>query len=306
MIPKRIVVAGGSGFIGRALAQEFARRDYEVVVLTRSPRDVAGGIREVAWDGRRPGEWIHRLDGAAAVINLTGKNINCRHTPENLRALAASRVDSVHALAAAITRVKVPPRVWLQAGAVGYYGDTSGRVSDESAPPGTSALAEICREWESAFTAAQLPITRKVTLRIGFVLGRDGGALPVLARLVKLYLGGAVGSGRQYISWIHLADLVAMFVRSVERENIDGVFNAVAPDPVMNVEFMCELRRVLHRPWSPPVPEFAVRLGSWVMGSEPSLALVSQRCVPAKFLAMKNVYQFPQLRGALENLCPAS
>jgi hypothetical protein len=303
MNPKRIVLAGGSGFLGRALARELAALQYEVVILTRAPHARTDGIREAAWDGRHPGDWAAHLEGAAAVINLTGKNINCPHTPDNLHDLAASRVDSVHALAAALAQTKQPPRLWVQASATGYYGDTGDHAADEHAPAGDNPLAKICRQWEGAFAAVAAPQTRKVTMRIGFVLGRDGGALPVLSRLTRWFLGGAAGDGRQYMSWIHLADLVEMFLTMVRRENLTGTFNAVAPGAVTNAEFMSELRRALHRPWSPPAPVFAVRLGTALMRSEPSLALVSQRCTPAKFLELEFKYQFPQLRAALADLC---
>jgi len=303
MNKKRIVIAGGSGFIGRALAQEFSARHYEIVVLTRAPRSRKDGVRELAWDGVQTGDWIQALDGAAAVINLTGKNINCPHTPENLREITVSRVASVNALAAAMKKVAPPPCVWVQASATGFYGDTGDRLCDESAPAGSNALANICRQWEAAFANAAVPATRKVALRIGFVLGRDGGALPVLGRLTKWFLGGAVGDGRQFISWIHLADLVQMFVAAVEQENLSGTFNAVAPNAVTNAAFMRALRRVLHRPWSPPAPAFAVKIGSRLMGSEASLALVSQRCAPQKFLAAGFQFQFAELAAALDDLC---
>jgi len=304
MSAKRIVIAGGSGFIGTALAKEFAGRGYEVIVLTRRSRVRRDGVREVVWDGEHSGDWIPFLDGAEAVVNLTGRSINCPHTPENLRAIIASRVNSVNALAAALGQVKTPPRVWVQASAVGFYGDTKNNLCDENSPVGNDSLAGICRQWENAFNSAVAPKTRRVTLRIGFVLGRDGGALPVLARLTKLFLGGAVGNGRQFISWIHLADLVQMFVASIENENLAGTFNAVAPDAVTNAEFMRELRRALHRPWSPPAPVFAVKIGSRLMGSEASLALVSQCCAPKKFLTAGFEFQFSNLRAALENLYP--
>ena len=300
---RKIILAGGSGFIGSSLAKEFSRRGYEVVVLTRSPRERTDGAREVAWDAETSGAWIEQLNGAAAVINLTGKNINCPHTEENLRAITASRVNSVNALAAAFTKIKSPPHVWVQASATGFYGDTGDRACDESAPNGKDALAIICRDWENAFAAAQLPNTRKVVLRIGFVLGRESGALPVLARLTKLFLGGAVGSGRQYISWIHLTDLVQIFIAAVENEKLSGTFNAVAPNAVANAEFMRELRHALHRPWSPPAPAFAVKIGARLLGSEPSLALVSQRCVAKKISETGFQFQFPRLAAALENLC---
>jgi uncharacterized protein (TIGR01777 family) len=300
---KRIVIAGGSGFIGRALAQTFSALGFEVVILTRTPHERADGVREIAWDGKSPGAWVAALDGAEVVINLTGKNINCPHTPENVHALTASRVDSVNALAAALAQLKTPPRVWVQASATGFYGDTGDVACNENSPSGQNTLAEICRQWEAAFAAAKLLATRKVTLRIGFVLGRDGGALPVLSRLTKWYLGGPVGSGRQYLSWIHLADLVQMFVTVVRRQNLTGIFNAVAPTAVTNADFMRELRRVLQRPWSPPAPEFAVQLGSRLLQSEPTLALVSSRCTPDRFLEVEFPFQFPQVRVALENLC---
>src|ERR1035437_9596304 len=178
MSAKRIVIAGGDGFTGTALAKEFAGRGYEVIVLTRRSRVRRDGVREVVWDGEHSGDWILFLDGAEAVVNLTGLSINCPHTPENLREIIASRVNSVNAIAAAISQVKTPPRVWVQASAVGFYGDTKNNLCDENSPVGNDSLAGICRQWENAFNSAVAPKTRRVTLRIGFVLGRDGGALP--------------------------------------------------------------------------------------------------------------------------------
>jgi uncharacterized protein (TIGR01777 family) len=298
-----MVIAGGTGFIGAALSREFTRLGYSVVVLTRTPRGRDDAVREIAWDGQHLGEWVQALDGAEAVINLAGKNINCPHTPENLKAITASRVNSVNVIAAASHHVKIPPPVWIQASAVGYYGDTGDATCDEQAAAGNNSLAQICQEWEGAFARFNLAAVRKVTLRIGFVLGTGGGALPVLASLARIFLGGAAGRGRQYISWIHLADLVRMFTTAVESPACAGTFNAVAPRPVTNAEFMRALRRALHRPWSPPAPEFAVRLGARLMGGEPSLALVSQRCVPARFIAAGFQYRFPELPPALRDLC---
>ena len=303
MSKKRIVIAGGSGFLGTALADELVGRGCEVIVLTRRARRRSDGVREVVWDGEHAGDWIQFLDGVDAVVNLTGKTVNCRHTPENLREIIASRVHSVNAIGVAINQVKIPPRVWVQASATGFYGDTKDNVCDETSPAGSDALAGICQEWEAACAAVTVPQTRKVILRIGFVLGHGGGALPVLSKLTKCFLGGAVGNGRQFISWIHLADLVQMFVSAIENETLVGTYNAVAPAPVTNAEFMRELRRVLDRPWSPPAPVLAVKIGSRLLGSEASLALVSQRCAPKKILAAGFRFQFSELRGALENLC---
>lgn len=300
---KRIVIAGGSGFIGSALAAEFLRHGHPVVILTRTPHERDDGVQEVMWDGAHVGEWIAALDGAEALINLTGKNINCPHTPENLHEITASRVNSVKVLGEAMRHIKVPPKVWVQASAVGYYGDTAGKTCDENSPNGADALAGICSQWESEFAALKLPATRTVTLRIGFVLGREGGALPVLASLARLFLGGAAGSGRQFISWIHQADLVRMFATVIENETFAGTYNAVSPAPVTNAAFMRELRHAFHRPWSPPVPAFAVKLGAKFMGGEPSLALISQRCVPRRFQDAKFEFRFRELALALRDLC---
>jgi hypothetical protein len=299
---KRIVLAGGSGFIGSALAKDLCARNFEVVVLTRTPRARKDGVREVQWDSEHIGEWIQFLDDAEAVINLTGKNINCPHTPENLRKILDSRVNSVLVIAQAFDHVSKAPRVWVQAGAIGFYGDQKEKICDENSPNGNDALANICRQWECAFNLANTPKTRKVLFRIGFVLGCDGGALPVLAKLAKFFLGGSAGSGKQFISWIHVSDLARMFVNSIEEINFRGIFNAVAPNPVTNKEFMRELRRASNRPWSPPAPEWAVKLGARLMNSEPSLALAGCRVSSKKILENGFKFQFSELRGALKNL----
>jgi uncharacterized protein len=298
---RRIVIAGGSGFIGRALTEAFRAGLDDVTILTRSPQAATRAAREVFWDGRQAGEWRQWLDGADVLINLTGKNINCPHTPENLRAIIASRVDSVKVLAAACAQVPRPPKIWVQASATGFYGDTGNHLCDETSPVGTGSLAEICQAWEGAFAEVKSEM-RKVTLRIGFVLGREGGAFPVLSRLTRSFLGGAAGNGRQFISWIHLIDLERMFLVAVADEKLSGIYNAVAPEPVTNAEFMRVLRQVWHRPWSPPVPAFALKLGAKLLGSEPTLVLMSQRCAARRFLEAGFTFQFPQLASALADL----
>ena len=299
----RIVIAGGSGFIGSALAKDFSQNGHEVVVLTRHPQQRLDGVREILWDGVHIGEWIREFEGAQAIINLTGKSINCPHTPENLHEIHQTRMNSVYAFAAAIRQVKVRPSVWVQASAVGYYGDTGDKLCEETAPPGQSDLAKICVDWEGLTNAANRPLIRKVALRLGFVLGRDGGALPVLATLTRMFLGGAAGSGKQYISWIHIADVVRMVAEVISNEAYSEAYNAVAPNPVTNAEFMQELRRALHRPWSPPVPEFAVKFGTRLMRGESSLALTSHRCFPKRFADAGFKFLYPELGPAFKELC---
>ena len=300
----RITLAGGSGFIGQSLAPFLVSKSYDVVVLTRGKSDQHGSIRKAHWDGKTLGEWTQFVNGARGLVNLAGRSINTRHTPEHRREIIDSRVDSVRILGEAIRRSLQPPKVFVQFAGVGIYGDKGERICDETTAPGDDFVSEVCKKWEAAFDSIDSPNTRKVLLRLGVVLGRDGGFLHILSRLTRWFLGGQVGNGRQYISWIHIADLSQIILHAIDQEQLTGVFNATAPNPVTNAELMRELRRVLDRPWSPPVPKFAARVGSQLMGTEASLALVSQRCVPKRFLERNLEFEFPNLRQALANIYP--
>jgi uncharacterized protein (TIGR01777 family) len=299
----KVILAGGSGFIGQSLTPLLLSAGYEVVVLTRAPStNKSNSVLSVHWDGKNLGDWAQVMDGAAAIVNLTGRSINCRHTPKNRRAIVESRVNSVRVLGAGLAQAKEPPPVFVQAAGIGIYGNAGDRWCDESAPHGDDFVTEVCEKWEAAFGAINAPRTRKVLLRLGVALGPDGGFLQVLARLTRLFLGGQIGNGRQFISWIHMADLCRIFLACIKYPEIHGIYNATSPNPVTNAEFMRELRRTLHRPWSPPVPKFAARMGSWLMGSEPSLAFTSQRGIPKHLLAEDFQFYFSELRPALTNL----
>jgi hypothetical protein len=297
----RVVLAGGSGFLGRALAAEFARAGYEPVVLTREARK-RSRVRQVEWDGRSVGAWARELEGAAAVVNLAGRSVDCRHTPAHRREIVESRVGSVEAVGRAIRECAEPPAVLVQAASLAVYGDAGRRLCDETAPAGRGFPAEVCLRWERAFDSLELPATRKVLLRIGFVLGRDGGALPTLARLARLYLGGAIGDGRQYVSWLHVRDFCRLVLWCVERREAAGVYNATGPCPVTNAEFMCELRCALKRPWSPRVPAWLVRLGSFILRTEPALALEGRRCIPDRLVEGHFKFLYTNLESALADL----
>jgi uncharacterized protein (TIGR01777 family) len=298
----RMVIAGGSGFIGSALTAEWLALGGEAVVLTRSPRQRNDAAIEVQWDGVHIGEWIQYLNGAEAIVDLAGKNINCRHTPQAVRELTDSRVSPVQTIAAAISHMTRPPRVWVQAGAIGFYGNRGDAVLDEHSSNGDGTLAGICRQWEGAFEAAHVSQTRKVLLRIGVVLARDGGALPVLERLTRRFLGGRAGNGRQFVSWIYLKDLTRLFLETIRRPELTGTFNAVAPNPVTNDELMRQLRRAMRRPWSPPVPGLALKIGARLMGTEASLALDGCRVLPRRLTEARFEFQFPELDAALRDI----
>jgi uncharacterized protein (TIGR01777 family) len=299
---KRIVLAGGSGFVGQALAASLLADDYEVHVLSRGAASPKTFGTVVPWDGATLGAWAESLEDAAAVVNLTGKNINCRLTAANLREIVRSRVDSVKVVGEAIRRCGRPPRVFVQTTAVGIYGDAGDTLCDESTAAGGGFLGDTCGAWEKAFDESPTPGVRRVVLRLGVVLGRNGGAFPPLARLTRCFLGGSLGSGRQYISWLHLADAVRLYRAAIDRDNFDGVYMAASPNPVTNADFMRALRAAMHRPWSPPVPVLAARIGGWLMDINIELALASQRCVPGRLLEHSFSFEFSELAAALREL----
>jgi uncharacterized protein (TIGR01777 family) len=301
---RRIILAGGSGFIGQSLSLLLLAKYYEIVVLTRAASHQEGAVSHVQWDGKTLGDWTHCLEGSRAVVNLTGRSINCRHTPENRREIIDSRVNSVRVLGQAVARCTQSPETFVQASGIGIYGDAGDRWCDENAPHGNDFVAQVCELWEGAFDEISVSGMRKTILRIAPALGSNGGFLKLLGRLTRWFLGGQVGSGRQFVSWIHIADLTQMFICAIERDAIAGVFNATSPNPETNAEFMRELRRVLHRPWSPPVPRWALPIGSRLMRTEASLAVTSCRASPRHFLDRGFEFGFPVLHQALANIYP--
>lgn len=303
MSAHRIVIAGGSGFLGRAIASELVDAGYEVVVLTRGAERMTGRVRFVHWDGKTLGPWAGLLDGATAVINLAGRSVNCRYNAADRREIVESRVDSVRAIGGAIERCAVPPKVWIQGASAAIYGDAGERLCDEQTSPGSGFSPETCVTWETTFHQTPAPRTRRVLLRIGFVLGTDGGALATLAALARCFLGGRVGSGRQWVSWIHVKDLAHVILWAVRRD-VEGLFVVATPNPVRNEQLMRGLRRAVRRPWSPPVPAWAVRFGSWVLRTEPELALWGRRCVPRRLMDMGFQFQYPNLDSAIDDLFP--
>ena len=302
MTGPRVILAGGSGFLGTALSRDLLAGGYQVVNLSRSPGGPRDGITELPWDGRTVGEWARALDGAAAVVNFTGRNVDCRYTAANRRAIIDSRVDSVRAIGIAINQCSQPPPAWVQTGSLAIYGDAGDRICQEDALHGQGFSVDVCQRWETAVDQLTTPHTRKTILRIGFVLGPGGGALSKLARLARCGLGGTVGSGRQYISWLHIDDLNRMFRWAIERDDIAGIYNATGPNPVPNATFMRELRRSLGVPIGPPTPTFLVRVGSFLMGTEASLALTGRRCLPTRLTEKGFTFNYPVLEDALGNL----
>lgn len=297
----KIVVAGGSGALGRRLCKDLAERGHEVVVLTRRMRP--GPFRQVEWDGRTVGPWSVELEGSA-VVNLAGELVDRRPTPANVDLLTRSRVEPTKALVAASQLLSAPVPVWIQASTLAIYGDAGDRLLDETAPvaEGPPQMAGVARAWEEAAKDARTD--RLVVLRSGIVLDNDTPALDRLASLTRWGLGGRVSSGRQWISWIHIEDWLAIVREALEPASVDldGVVHATGPEPVRNSDLMAAMRRALHRPKAPPTPEMLVRLGAMLLRTDPALALTGRRAVPARLLAGGFRFAHPRLDGALADL----
>ncbi|MCH8980190.1 MAG: TIGR01777 family protein [Armatimonadetes bacterium] len=297
MHSRKVVVAGGTGLIGRAVTQHLAANGWDVVVLTRSSKKIEGA-KAVVWDGRSVGGWAAQLDGAHGVVNLAGAPIIKRWTKSNRRAILDSRLETTRALGDAIAAASSPPAVWINASAVGFYGETGSREASEATRPGTGFLADLCQQWEGACTQAATPDTRKVMLRIGAVLAREGKFVRATRLATKLGLGSAIGTGRQYVSWIHISDLVRL-VEWCLTGTATGPLNATAPNAVTNSELMVCMRALLCRPPVPPVPAFAVRAAGALLGMEPELLLSGQRAVPEIALARGFRFVFSKIEDAL-------
>lgn len=307
---RRVVIAGGSGFLGRGLSGALICRGYEVTILSRSPAppDDFPAVDWRQWDARMTGDWAEALDGAAALVNLVGRSVDCRKTPHNKRVILESRVDSCRVLGEAMRTVANPPPVWVQSATAHIVGDPvpEDTICDESTPPGPmhEMAPSVGVAWEAAFDEAKLASQRGVVLRISFVLGADGGPFARLSTLTKWGLGGTVGSGKQWMSWIHQQDLNRLIVAAIEDDAYSGVYVATAPEPVTNRHFMRAMRRAHHRPWSPPAPSLGVRLACrFLLNTDPELALLGRRCVTTRLIREHDFhFQHPAIDGAINDL----
>lgn len=275
----KIVVAGGSGFIGEPLVRRLIAADHDVFVLSRSPDKVREGLG-LRWDGRTQGPWSGEVATADAVINLAGENVGeGRWTEERKRKLVASRLDATGAIVQALRSAAPRSRTLINASAVGYYGVRNDEILDESGTRGSGFLAELVEKWESAAREAE-PFARLVILRFGVALASDGGALKKMMLPFKLGVGGPVGNGQQWMSWIQRDDATRAIAWAVENENARGLYNATSPEPVRNRDFARALGRALHRPAIMPAPAFALRLMFGEMAEE--MLLGGQRVVPGR------------------------
>src|SRR5574341_1386577 len=236
----KIVIAGGTGFLGLNLARYLVGFGCEVILLSRHQPTEDSRWRYAIWDARTIGDWVSLLDGATALVNLTGRSVDCVKTPDHCDEILRSRVEATKVLGDALRKVQTPPPVWVQMATAHRYGDPPDTVCDENSAFGYGLAPFVGQAWEEAYAQAVLPQMRRVILRTSFVLGRNGGALVRLAKLARWGLGGKVGHGRQGISWIHEQDMNRLFARAISDEGMEGAYIATAPQPVSNEEFMRE------------------------------------------------------------------
>jgi len=308
ILPKgRIILAGGSGFLGRVLVSALLEAGYEIVVLTRAPRKTEDGVFCVAWNGNSLGNWVSCLEGARAVVNLAGRSVNCRYHARNRQAILDSRVQSTRVLGEAIGQCVQPPPVWLNSSTATLYKHSLDQAMDETSgiiaatPEARDAFSvEVALAWESAFDEACTPLTRKVALRTAMVFGPvNGGVFRVLRRLVRLGLGGPMAGGRQFVSWIHESDFANAVQWLIERDGISGPVNLAAPNPLPNREMMEIFRSVCGVRFGLPATRWQLELGAWLLRTETELIIKSRRVTPGRLQAAGFQFAFPNLNEAL-------
>ena len=331
----KIILAGGNGYLGIVLANHYKTLAEEIVILSRRPEPgsnparisgsnpepgpgndpgrVSGknpgpaqaNIRTLVWDGKTEGDWKAALENADLLVNLCGKNVNCRYTDKNQKEIIRSRTVPTALLGRVIAGLSAPPKLWINVTSATIYRHAEDHGQDEQTGEiGTGFSIDVCKRWEKVFFLAQTPRTRKVALRMGIVLGQADGVFPRLLNLVKCGLGGKQGNGRQYVSWIHEADAARITEWLMDHPQENGVINCTAPHPVKNVEQMRLIRQAYGRSWGLPAPGWLLAIGALLIGTETELILKSRWVLPQRLLDAGFVFEFPDINEAIQACIP--
>lgn len=298
---KKIIIAGGTGFLGKCLVDFYKNKAEDIVILSRR-LSIMENARIVTWDAENRGDWTDEMEGADAVINLCGKSVDCRYHEKNKAKIYSSRLLPTRAIGEAISKCKNPPKVWINASSATIYRHSIDQPMDElTGEIGIGFSVDVCQKWEAAFHAFDLPKTRMAIARIAIVLGKSGGALTPLLRMTKLGLGGAQGPGNQMMSWLHEKDFARM-VDFMIKENLEGAYNLSAPNPVTNREFMKAIRDTVGIKMGLPTPSWLLGIGARIIQTETELILKSRYVVPGKLLEAGYQHRFPHIDHALKSL----
>ncbi|WP_153801031.1 TIGR01777 family oxidoreductase [Foetidibacter luteolus] len=313
----KIVIAGGTGFIGRELASFFGANN-QVVILSRSLPSAANNgfssfkanddgyknVRLVKWNPAIQGDWIREIDGCSLVINLAGKSVNCRYNKSNKQEIFDSRTVTTEAIGEAIRKATIPPKLWINAASATIYRHATDRAQDEfTGEYHNDFSVQVCKRWEGTFFNQRTPFTRKVALRMAITLGSGGVMVPYL-NLCRFGLGGRQGSGQQMFSWVHIQDVCRVIEFMWAKNELEGVFNVSAPNPVANTHFMGALRKATGHTFGLPAYEWMLKAGAFFLGTEPELVLKSRWVLPAKLLQQGFVFKYPMLEDAFAEIVP--
>ena len=315
---RKLVIPGGGGYLGTRVARHFATKGWKVVILSRTPRNPEiNGVRMIAWNPtppqgtfttpaplKEPDAWVAEIEGAEAVLNLTGRTVNCRYNDSNMREIYDSRLRPTQLIGKAIAAAKVPPKVWLNSSSATIYRHAEERPMDElNGEYGKGFSVDVCRKWEAALETADTPLTRKVALRSAMVFGTgEEGVFGAFRRIVKLGLGGTLGNGRQFVSWIHETDFLAALEHLIEHAELAGPVNLASPHPLPNRDFMRIFRETCGQKVGLPANKLMLEIGALFLGTETELLLKSRRVIPARLLEDGFVFQHPQFAEACQEI----
>jgi uncharacterized protein len=305
---QKIVIAGGSGFVGQQLAQWFGQHNT-VIILTRGGSGANNNYgaqrvpaQYIPWDGVSLGPWAKAIDGADLLINLAGQSVNCRYTATNRRIIMDSRTNATRVLAQAVQQAVQPPKLWINGGSATIYRHATDRPQDEATGEIANDFSvQVCKQWEAAFYEQRTPFTRKVALRMAIVLG-PGGVMVPYGNLLKWGLGGHQGSGQQMYSWVHIADVCRLVEWLYQQHELEGTYNCSSPGPVTNRQFMQTLRKASGQRIGLPAPAWMLKIGAALIGTETELLLKSRWVVPTRLLQEGFTFQYPELEGAVQQI----
>lgn len=297
----KIIIAGGSGFIGTYLANYFAELNHEIIILSRNYHLPKKNITYLMWDGKTISDWAKALNGADLLINLAGKSVNCRYTAKNKAEILNSRLNANRVLGIAVQQTKLPPKIWFNAASATIYRHAEDRPMDEfTGETGSDFSMDVCHAWEKSFYALALPETRKVILRMSITIGTNGGVYKRFKNLVLAGLGGKMGYGNQMMSWIHVEDIARAILFITEKENFNGIVNVTSPYPVSNAEFMSSIRKSLHVTFGLPTPKWLLKIGAKIIDTETELILKSRWVIPQKLMSAGFTFKYAKITQFLD------